>query len=41
MADAVAFCPPLITTRAQADDMFEIIAASLQEVEASTGKGGR
>jgi 4-aminobutyrate--pyruvate transaminase len=41
MADAVAFCPPLITTRAQADDMFEIIAASLQEVEASTAKGGR
>jgi 4-aminobutyrate--pyruvate transaminase len=41
MADAVAFCPPLITTRAQADDMFEIIAASLQEVEASTGKGDR
>lgn len=34
MTDAVAFCPPLITTKAQADDMFDIIATSLREVEA-------
>jgi 4-aminobutyrate--pyruvate transaminase len=37
MMDAVAFCPPLIITRAQADDMFEIIAKSLREVEADAG----
>lgn len=37
MADAVAFCPPMILTQAQADDMFEIIAKSLREVEAEIG----
>lgn len=37
MGDAVAFCPPLIITRKQADDMFEIIAKSLREVEAQVG----
>lgn len=37
MADAVAFCPPMIMTRAQADDMFEIIAKSLRETEAEVG----
>lgn len=37
MMDAVAFCPPMIITRAQADDMFEIIAKSLREVEAEVG----
>ncbi len=36
MGDAVAFCPPMIMTRKQADDMFEIIAKSLREVEAGT-----
>lgn len=34
MYDALAFCPPLIITRAQADDMFEIFARSLKEIEA-------
>ncbi|MDO5370339.1 aspartate aminotransferase family protein [Paracoccus sp. (in: a-proteobacteria)] len=34
MTDAVAFCPPMIITRAQADEMFEIVAKSLNEVEA-------
>lgn len=37
MGDAVAFCPPLITTRSQADEMFEIIARSLAEVETAAG----
>ncbi|UWF68338.1 MULTISPECIES: aspartate aminotransferase family protein [unclassified Brucella] len=37
MADAVAFCPPLIITRKQADEMFEIIAKSLREVEIAMG----
>ncbi|MBB6013529.1 4-aminobutyrate--pyruvate transaminase [Aquamicrobium lusatiense] len=37
MADAVAFCPPLIITKAQADEMFEIIAKSLREVESEIG----
>ena len=34
MYDALAFCPPLIITRAQADDMFEIFARSLKGIEA-------
>uniref|UniRef100_UPI002613EA01 aminotransferase class III-fold pyridoxal phosphate-dependent enzyme n=1 Tax=uncultured Paracoccus sp. TaxID=189685 RepID=UPI002613EA01 len=34
MTDTVAFCPPMIITRAQADDMFEIVAKALGEVEA-------
>ncbi|AEK55990.1 MULTISPECIES: aspartate aminotransferase family protein [Brucella] len=37
MADAVAFCPPLIITYKQADQMFEIIAKSLREVEIAMG----
>lgn len=37
MMDAVAFCPPMIITREQADDMFEIVAKSLREVEAEAG----
>lgn len=37
MTDAVAFCPPMIITRAQADEMFEIVAKSLNEVEAEVG----
>lgn len=37
MTDAVAFCPPMIITREQADDMFEIVARSLAEVEAELG----
>lgn len=37
MTDAVAFCPPMIITRAQADEMFEIVARSLAEVEAEVG----
>ena len=37
MADAVAFCPPLIIARVQADDMFEIIARLLREVETEAG----
>lgn len=38
MTDAVAFCPPLIVTKRQADDMFEIIAKSLREVETQVAK---
>ena len=34
MTDTVAFCPPMIITRQQADDMFEIVARSLAELEA-------
>lgn len=34
LGDTVAFCPPLIITPAQADEMFAIIARSLAEVEA-------
>ena len=37
MTDAAAFCPPLIITRAQADEMFEIVAKSLAELEADEG----
>lgn len=37
MVDAIAFCPPMIITRQQADDMFEIVAKSLREVEAEVG----
>ncbi len=37
MGDAVAFCPPLIITREQADELFEIIARSLRDVEAEAG----
>ncbi|MCZ0963260.1 aspartate aminotransferase family protein [Paracoccus benzoatiresistens] len=37
MTDAAAFCPPLIITRAQADEMFEIVAKSLAELEAEEG----
>jgi 4-aminobutyrate--pyruvate transaminase len=37
MADAVAFCPPLIITRKQADEMFDIVARSLAEVESEAG----
>jgi 4-aminobutyrate--pyruvate transaminase len=33
MADAVAFCPPLIITRAQADGVFEIFARGWRSVE--------
>ncbi|AUH66253.1 aspartate aminotransferase family protein [Paracoccus zhejiangensis] len=35
MGDTVAFCPPLILTKAQADEIFEITAKSLREVEAA------
>lgn len=37
MGDSVGFCPPLIITRAQADEMFEIVEKSLGEVEAELG----
>lgn len=37
MGDAVAFCPPMILTREQADEMLDIIARSLDEVEAEAG----
>ncbi|MBV0890928.1 aspartate aminotransferase family protein [Paracoccus sp. Z118] len=37
MGDTVAFCPPMIITREQADDMFEIVEKSLGEVEAEVG----
>lgn len=37
MTDAMAFCPPLIITRPQADEIFEIVAASLAEVQADLG----
>ncbi|WP_425415718.1 aspartate aminotransferase family protein [Paracoccus chinensis] len=37
MTDTVAFCPPMIITRQQADDMFEIVAKSLAELEAEVG----
>ena len=32
LGDAVAFCPPMITTEEQADDLFAIVKASLEEV---------
>ncbi|MFC0342048.1 aspartate aminotransferase family protein [Paracoccus niistensis] len=37
MTDTVAFCPPMIITRQQADDMFEIVAKSLAELETEVG----
>ena len=40
MTDTVAFCPPMIITRQQADDMFEIVARSLAEIEAEVGTPG-
>ena len=40
MTDTVAFCPPMIITRQQADDMFEIVARSLAEIEAEVGAPG-
>ena len=40
MTDTVAFCPPMIITRQQADDMFEIVAMSLAELEAEVGAPG-
>ena len=40
MTDTVAFCPPMIITRQQADDMFEIVARSLAELEAEVGTPG-
>lgn len=38
MYDTVAFCPPLILTKAQADEMFEIVAKSLHETQSEIGK---
>jgi 4-aminobutyrate--pyruvate transaminase len=32
LGDAVAFCPPIITTEEQAGDLFAIVKASLEEV---------
>ncbi len=40
MTDTVAFCPPMIITRQQADDMFGIVAKSLAEIEAEVGTPG-
>lgn len=40
MTDTVAFCPPMIITRQQADDMFGIVAKSLAEIEAEVGAPG-
>ena len=40
MTDTVAFCPPMIITRQQADDMFEIVARSLAEIESEVGAPG-
>ena len=37
MGDSAGFCPPLIITRPQADEMFEIVEKSLGEVEAELG----
>ena len=37
MMDAVAFCPPMIMTRRKADEMFDIVARSLAEVESELG----
>ncbi|MFT3972135.1 MAG: aspartate aminotransferase family protein [Amaricoccus sp.] len=34
LGDAVAFCPPMIITAAQADDLFDRAVAALKEVEA-------
>lgn len=34
LGDTLAFCPPLIITKAEADEMFGIIARALGEVEA-------
>lgn len=38
MYDTVAFCPPLILTKPQADEMFEIVAKSLHETQSEIGK---
>lgn len=40
MGDAMAFCPPLIVTEAQIDEIFDIAEASLNEVHAVIDKGG-
>jgi 4-aminobutyrate--pyruvate transaminase len=36
LGDAVAFCPPLITTEEQADDLFIIIKKSLEDIIQTT-----
>jgi 4-aminobutyrate---pyruvate transaminase len=37
MGDAIAFCPPMIITEAQVDDMIAVFRASLDEVAAGLG----
>ena len=37
MGDALAFCPPMIITEAQVDDMVAILKASLDAVAADLG----
>ena len=40
LVDSVAFCPPLIITEAQIDDMFDRFAKALDETEAWVEKNG-
>ncbi|KXF76646.1 aminotransferase [Paramesorhizobium deserti] len=40
MGDAMAFCPPLVITQAQIDEMFDIAEASLDAVHQVIDKGG-
>ncbi len=37
MGDAVAFCPPMIITTAEVDEMIDVLAASLDEAKARLG----
>ncbi|YBV96811.1 aspartate aminotransferase family protein [Phyllobacteriaceae bacterium JZ32] len=40
LGDTIAFCPPLIITRAEIDQMFDIAEASLNAVHAAIDNGG-
>lgn len=40
VGDAIAFCPPLIITEAQIDDMFDIAEAAFDAVNATIDSGG-
>jgi 4-aminobutyrate--pyruvate transaminase len=40
MGDSIAFCPPLIITESQIDDMFDRFAKALDETEAWVDKNG-
>jgi len=38
MADALAFCPPLIVTKAQIDEIVDALAAMLEDLKAEAAK---